>query len=126
MVFKVPEKNRLKLDRDSQWYSEKSYGCNGSFLLNFNDKIKLYAIASDNDNWEHVSISIKNKKRCPKWPEMCFVKALFWDEEDTVVQYHPPKSEYVSHYDYCLHLWRPTNQIILLPDSWMVGPMAKG
>ena len=38
---------------------------------------------------------------------MCFIKDLFWDGEDVVIQYHAKKSEYVNRYDNCLHLWRP-------------------
>ena len=34
-------------------------------------------------------------------------KALFWDEDDCVIQYHPPRSEYVNNHQNCLHLWRP-------------------
>lgn len=70
--------------------------------------------------WEHVSVS--TDRRCPNWPEMSFVKDLFWEPEETVVQFHPPQSEYVNHHPYCLHLWRPIDAIIPLPPSFSVGP----
>lgn len=57
--------------------------------------------------WEHVSVS--RPDRCPTWEEMCFIKALFWDDEDCVIQFHPPKSDYVNNHPYCLHLWRNTS-----------------
>lgn len=69
--------------------------------------------------WEHVSVSLPD--RCPTWEEMAYVKSLFWDEEDCVVQYHPPRSEYVNQHPYCLHLWRPVGQVIPLPPSILVG-----
>jgi hypothetical protein len=47
----------------------------------------LRVIASDGKGWEHISVSLPN--RCPNWREMCFIKSLFWDEEDVVIQYHP-------------------------------------
>jgi hypothetical protein len=47
---------------------------------------------------------------------------LFWDEEDRVVQYHPPKSEYVSCHPYTLHLWRRADNEIDHPPSILVGP----
>jgi len=72
--------------------------------------------------WEHVSISLQN--RCPNWIEMCFVKNLFWDEEEAVMQLHPPKSDYVNIAKTCLHLWKPINAQIPLPPSIMVGPKA--
>jgi hypothetical protein len=69
--------------------------------------------------WEHVSVSLRN--RCPNWTEMCFIKDMFWDEEDTVMQLHPPKSQYVNNHPYCLHLWRPTRVDIPLPPQITVG-----
>jgi hypothetical protein len=68
--------------------------------------------------WEHVSIS--TPARTPSWVEMCFVKDLFWDEEDAVMQLHPPKSRYVNHHSFCLHLWRPAHVAIPLPDLMLV------
>lgn len=54
--------------------------------------------------FEHASVSLAH--RCPTWDEMCKVKDLIWNEEDTVVQFHPPKSEYINNMPFCLHLWR--------------------
>lgn len=68
--------------------------------------------------WEHVSVSTRG--RCPTWDEMCYVKNLFWSEEETVVQYHPPKSEYVNMAKTCLHLWRYKGEMPM-PGKWMVG-----
>jgi hypothetical protein len=50
--------------------------------------------------WEHVSVSLIN--RTPTWEEMCFVKNLFWHENEVVVQYHVPMRA-----SFCLHLWKP-------------------
>jgi hypothetical protein len=69
--------------------------------------------------WEHVSVS--KKTYTPTWDEMCYVKSLFWDEEDTVIQYHPAKSQYVNNHPYCLHLWRPTKERVPVPDPILVG-----
>jgi hypothetical protein len=83
----------------------------------------LRIIFSDGEGWEHVSVSLPS--RCPYWDEMMFVKALFWDDEDAVMQLHPPKSEYVNEHPYCLHLWRPTDQVIPLPPSEFVGSKSR-
>lgn len=56
---------------------------------------------------EHVSIQLF-VDRLPKWNEMCYIKDLFWKEEEKVVQIHLSKSEYVNFVE-ALHLWRPTN-----------------
>jgi hypothetical protein len=118
MTFHVPEALRFT-DKTHPMGTDKSFGNNGVFDVLFGH-IKLAIIASDGFGWEHVSVSTRH--RVPSWDEMCFVKSLFWDEEDTVIQFHPPKSEYVNQHPNCLHLWRPINQHIILPPSWMVGP----
>lgn len=50
------------------------------------------------------------------------VKELFWDDEQAVMQLHPPKSTYRNHHPGCLHMWRPTDQNIPLPPADMVAP----
>jgi hypothetical protein len=52
---------------------------------------------------------------------MCYVKSLFWDDEEAVMQLHPPKSEWVNNHPYALHLWRPIGATIPLPPSVLVG-----
>ena len=53
---------------------------------------------------------------------MCFIKDVFWDEEDVVIQYHPKKSEYVNRHENCLHLWRPVlDDPIPTPPKELVG-----
>lgn len=63
-----------------------------------------------NRDWEHVSARamdpVFHKERVPNWAEMCFLKDLFWDAEECVVQFHPPKSEYVNTHGCVLHLWK--------------------
>lgn len=90
---------------------------NGIFVLRRNGQ-RLFVVASSGGGWEHVSVSLKN--RIPTWREMCYVKNLFFHEEETVVQYHPSKSEYINLCDTCLHLWRPTNLELPTPPTFMV------
>lgn len=80
-------------------------------------------VASSGFGWEHVSVSMPH--RCPTWAEMCFVKKLFWEPEDCVVQYHPPQSNYVNVHPYCLHLWRALDSQMPTPPHWMVGPLKR-
>ncbi len=118
MSFRVPEKFRVTTGRLG---SSPSFGNNGAFelLLKTPGKPRLFAIASDQGGWEHVSVS--RKDRCPTWDEMCAVKDLFWTEEDAVVQFHPPRSDYVNNHPFCLHLWKPSEGTLLLPPSILVG-----
>jgi len=69
------------------------------------------------EDWEHVSVS---GRRIPNWEEMCFVRKLFWEEEDWIVQFHPPKTEYVNNHTRCLHLWRYKGKFPT-PASTLVG-----
>lgn len=85
--------------------------------------LKILSSGVDHEfGWEHVSVSLEN--RPPNWAEMCFVKDLFWREDECVVQYHPPRSEYVNFHPHCLHLWRPIAGEIPRPPSVLVGPAA--
>ena len=71
--------------------------------------------------WEHVSVSPFKKHITPSWDDMCKIKDMFFEEEETVVQYHPAKSEYVNNMPNCLHLWRPLVDVMPTPPSIMVG-----
>lgn len=70
--------------------------------------------------WEHVSISLPNQKRCPTWSEMCMFKDIFWQDDETVIQFHPAKSDYVNRHNYCLHLWKPIEEKLPIPERIMV------
>ena len=68
--------------------------------------------------WDHVSISTPN--RCPFWDEMCWVKDLFFADEECVVQFHPPKANYVNNHPFVLHLWKPLVGTVPMPPQWCV------
>lgn len=84
------------------------------------EKVPFYVIASISEEWEHVSVSPKNKKRCPTWEEMCAIKDMFFHDEEEVIQIHPRKSEYVNLHPYCLHMWRPVNGLEKSPPPYFV------
>jgi hypothetical protein len=108
--------------REGYLASDASYGSNGAFLVPCGN-VDLFVVASDGGGWDHVSVSVDaNPKRCPTWGEMCFVKTLFFKDDETVVQFHPRKSEYVNFHEATLHLWRHQGAGHELPPSWMVGP----
>jgi hypothetical protein len=86
-------------------------------------------VASNGEDWEaagftppafeHVSVS--TPIRCPTWEEMCFVKALFWEDEELILQYHPRRSQYVNNHPHCLHMWRPVGVQIPEPPILAIG-----
>ena len=83
--------------------------------------LKVIAACGDNKDsvfpggsrWDHVSVSLKD--RTPTWEEMCWVKGLFFDPEECVVEYHPPASKYINVTATVLHMWRPLDCEIPMP-----------
>lgn len=118
--MKVVEKFRIK---KGVMASDSSYGNNGAFEIPLSNRTTAFVIASDGEGWEHVSVHVISNQleRTPTWAEMCKIKDLFWDEEETVIQFHPPKSQYVNNHKHCLHLWKPIGFEIPLPKVDMVG-----
>lgn len=81
-------------------------------------------IWSNGGGWEHVSFAPFKRYYMPSWDDMCRIKNIFFYPEEVAVQYHPAESEYVNNLQNCLHLWRPTEQTMPVPPSWMVGVKA--
>lgn len=81
---------------------------------------KASLIVSDGGGWEHASI-VPMRKVTPSWDDMCFLKELIWEDDEAVVQIHPPKDEYVNNVSNCLHLWRCIDKEMPLPPSIFVG-----
>jgi len=71
-------------------------------------------------NWDHVSVSVNQSDRCPTWPQMSFIKELFFGRHEVAMQLHPV-DEYINNHPGCLHLWRPLDVDIPLPPSVLVG-----
>jgi len=121
-MFHVPE--RARLTSHPLLHSSRHDGNNGAFCVSSPEPgWELYLIASADDGWEHVSVHACNahgRTRTPSWKEMCAVKDLCWDAEDEVVQFHPPRSEYVNLHPHVLHLWRSLDHVIERPPRWMV------
>ncbi len=113
-MFHCPDKFRV---------THPAYGpgdeTNGLFEITLKHSQRVRVIASNGMGWEHVSVS--RDDRCPTWEEMCQVKDLFWDEDDCVVQYHPPKSDYVNIHKNRQHLWRPRGVDMPRRPKLMVG-----
>jgi hypothetical protein len=104
--------------RSGPYASDKSYGLTGMFLVPLPSGATARVLSSDGEGWDHVSISLAD--RCPSWEEMCHVKDLFFEEQECVVQYHPPRSEYVNLHPFCLHLWKPQGALPRPPRA-LVG-----
>jgi len=114
-------------------YAVSGYGDTFGFFVIPDGSDRLICLATDGREeiqsepvWEHVSVTVRNRhgvqlQRCPTWQQMCRVKDLFWGDDDTVMQLHPPKCDYVNQHHFCLHLWRPVNEEIPRPPAIFVG-----
>lgn len=115
------EQFRLLPHQDTRFRTTKADGMNGVFKIPYskNPDIDFFCIVSngiDGDikiDWEHVSVRARSRngsgriyERVPNWAEMCWLKDMFWQPEEVVVQYHPRHSEYVNIHPNVLHLWR--------------------
>ncbi len=116
----------MKLDpRLEQWrqqnppWSSPAHAPYGLFHVPFRSaELKVICCDGLETGWDHVSVSLPN--RCPNWLEMSFVKTLFWDETDTVLQFHPKRSAYVDIHPHCLHLWKKFGVEHELPPEALV------
>lgn len=107
--------------------SPPGYGPNGMFEIPGPDRRAILRVVASEGvpevqgyDFEHVSVSLP--VRCPTWEEMDFIKRLFWDDQECVMQLHVPRSRHVNEHQYCLHLWRPLNAEIPMPAIGTVGP----
>lgn len=126
MRKQLPEKLEAGRVRTGPAGSSPSWGAYGCFFVHgpCGEQLKIVASGADPedavaDGWEHVSVS--TRRRIPNWTEMNFVKDLFWSDEECVVQFHPPKSEYVNNHPFVLHLWRHVTHTFPTPPSILVG-----
>lgn len=85
------------------------------------ERTDMSFVASWGGGWDHVSVSPLNLYKIPTWEQMCKVKDIFFKPNESVIQVHPPKEEYVNNRPNCLHLWRCNYKEMLLPPSCFVG-----
>lgn len=102
-------------------------GCNGAWRIKLKGQastVNATVLTSDGGGWEHLSVTLE--RGLPTWDMLQQLKDLFWEPEDCVIQFHPPKSQHVNNHSRCLHLWRSIDQAMPTPPTWMVGYQAAG
>lgn len=120
--MKTQEKLAIRLQYKDVQILDELYGEDGFIgvkAIIAHRKDKFMVICSNGEQWEHVSVSLVS--RCPTWQEMCLVKSIFWNDDETVIQYHPSKQDYVNCHQHCLHLWKPMNQEFPKPPTILIG-----
>ena len=89
-------------------------------LIKLPDSGKASVIASWGGGWDHVSVAPRKTYNIPTWADMCYLKDLFFKDNEVVIQIHPAKSNYVNLKENCLHLWRPQDIEIPTPPNLYV------
>ena len=108
--------------REGPFATVTADGNNGHFEITTRAGV-LCCIASDGGGWDHVSVHVRRADgscRVPSWAEMVFVKELFWESDEWVVQYHPAAAEYINVHAHVLHLWKPQAVDLPTPPGYMV------
>ena len=103
---------------NSMYVPQKEGSIEGFFIIQYG-KRKLAVICGVGEGWDHVSVSLRY--RCPTWEEMNWIRNLFFEREETVIQIHPPLSKYINFGENVLHLWRPWDMEITLPPRHMLA-----
>ena len=93
-------------------------GMGGYYYDSISNK-RLNFIFSYQMGWEHLSVSMPS--RTPTWEQMCKMKDIFWNKDEACVQYHPKEEDYVNMHPHCLHIWKPTDEVLPTPPHILVG-----
>jgi len=124
--------NKFRNRDHPEYKSDDSAGMNGFFVIPLSAADKTFALVISGVGipeypWDHVSVRIgytkyhgKLAERIPTWEEMCAIKELFFAADECAVQFHPPASDYIDIHPCVLHLWRPINFKLPMPDKVMV------
>lgn len=123
--YRITARTLIRYPHAHGLISDNSYGNHGAAIVPNGKGADLLVIAADAEGWDHVSVTVIGRVRCPNWDEMCLIKSLFWEDDECVIQFHPPASQYVNQHLYCLHLWKPHNYEIPLPPTTLIGTKIK-
>jgi len=124
-MFRVIEKYRVTV---GQMATPTNAGLYGRFLIPspYQKNTELNVIATNGEGvspqWEHVSVhAVRNKKtKIPSWYEMQYIKGLFWEPDDVVLQFHVGAEDHINLHKHVLHLWRAVDEVQPLPPKILV------
>ncbi len=122
--MKFPEKYRMNNSLFASMFAS-SPNQSGLFVVPSTNQCRLQVIATNGMGWDHVSVSVIEQPRCPTWEEMCLVKDLFFEKNETVIQYHPKEADYINNHPYCLHLWKKQGYEVPTPPTELIGVKLK-
>lgn len=118
--MKVPE--QFRLGNAASGYETSEGDMFGVFIVPrahspIGRTLKIIAADGLETRWDHVSVSLAEQPdRAPSWTEMCFVKSLFWEPSECVVQFHPPDADNISLRE-VLHMWKSLDCSFPMPPK---------
>ena len=115
---KLVRANRWRV-RTGKLASDDSYGFNGCFLVPLEGEL-WHVILGDGMGFRHLSVTNAQKKILPSWTVLTRLRDAFFDDSSWVVQYLPPKDQYVDDHPFCLHLWESIDEPMPHPLIVMV------
>jgi hypothetical protein len=90
----APNLRTLKFKLPDPWTGVVYEDNNGHYHITGPLGARLFVIASDGLDWDHVSVSLPN--RTPTWAEMVFIRSLFFRDDETVMQLSVPARDHVQ------------------------------
>lgn len=76
--------------------------------------------------WDHVSAHCRSVRKktpvmhTPTWEDMEYLRSLFFEDDETVMQLSVPRTEHINIHNHVLHLWRPLECAIPMPPAVLV------
>jgi len=119
---KLLSANRWRV-RTGKLGSNETLGWNGAFIVPINGQLWQVIISDGtgmNVGWRHLSATNAQRREVPPWDVMCRLKELFFADDAWVVQFHPPKDDYVNDHPFVLHLWEPLEEKLPVPSIVLV------
>ncbi len=93
----------------------------GIFEIPLNKKETVSVIADNGisfPEWEHLSVS--TSKRFLTNEEIHFIKDIFFNDDEIVIQIYSKNNIVKSKKNYCIHLWKLKTEDIPLPPMYML------
>jgi|SRR5215469_5427662 len=119
---KLLSANRWRV-RTGKMGSTDALGWNGAFIVPIDGQLWQVILGDGTGlgtGWRHLSATNAQRREVPPWAVMCRLKELFFADDAWVVQFHPPKDDYVNDHPFVLHLWEPLEEKLPTPNIVLV------
>ena len=118
-VFYVPESIRSRWLADARKRNIPERTVPTEIVFYLVEGLKIMPTNNPAVGWDHISISPQRAESLtPTWEQMCRMRDLFFNDDEVVLQYHPPLQNHVNCATNTLHLWRCQNAEIPLPPCY--------